>query len=39
LGQLAARKLIQMINEPDLPPERAIVYGKMIEGKTVKKIG
>ena len=39
LGQLAARKLIQMINDPDLPPERVIVYGKMLEGKTVKRIG
>ena len=39
LGQLAARKLLQMINEPDLPPERVIVYGKLLEGITVKKIG
>ncbi|MBQ6334781.1 MAG: LacI family DNA-binding transcriptional regulator [Erysipelotrichaceae bacterium] len=39
LGQLAARKLLQLINEPDLPAERVIVSGKMIEGKTVKKIG
>jgi len=39
LGQLAARKLLQMINEPQLPPERVIVYGKLLEGKTVKKIG
>ena len=39
LGQLAVRKLLQMINEPDLPPERVIVSGKMLEGKTVRKIG
>ncbi len=39
LGQLAARKLIQMINEPKLPPERVIVTGRMIKGNTVKKIG
>ena len=38
LGQLAARKLIQMINEPHLPPERVIVSGKMFKGSTVKKI-
>ena len=39
LGQLAARKLIQMINEPNLPPERVIVTGRLIKGNTVKKIG
>lgn len=38
LGQLAARKLIQMINEPKLPPERVIVTGRLIKGNTVKKI-
>ncbi len=38
LGQLAARKLLQLINEPDLPPECVIVSGKMCEGITVKKI-
>ena len=38
LGQLAARKLLQLINEPDLPPERVIVSGKMIEGKTVHRL-
>lgn len=38
LGQLAARKLIQMIDQPDLPPERVIVSGKMLIGKTVKKL-
>lgn len=38
LGQLAARKLLQLINEPDLPPERVIVSGKMIEGITVRKL-
>lgn len=38
LGQLAARKLLQLINEPELPPERVIVTGKMIEGKTVRKL-
>ena len=38
LGAIAARKLLQMINEPELPPERVIVYGKLLEGKTIKKI-
>ena len=38
LGQLAARKLLQMINEPDLPPERVIVSGKMFEGRTVRNL-
>ena len=32
LGQLAARKLLQLINEPELPPETAIVSGRMLEG-------
>ena len=39
LGQLAARKLLQLINEPDLPPETVVVSGKMFEGRTVKKLG
>ncbi|MBR5755241.1 MAG: LacI family DNA-binding transcriptional regulator [Erysipelotrichaceae bacterium] len=38
LGRLAVRKLLQMINEPDLAPERAIVSGKMFYGKTVKNL-
>ena len=38
LGQLAARKLLQLINEPDLPPERVIVSGKMVEGKSVRNL-
>ncbi len=38
LGAIAARKLLQMINEPELPPERVIVYGKLLEGRTIKKI-
>ena len=38
LGQLAARKLLQLINEPDLPPETVVVSGRMIEGRTVKKL-
>ncbi|MBR4462150.1 MAG: LacI family DNA-binding transcriptional regulator [Erysipelotrichaceae bacterium] len=38
LGQLAARKLLQLINEPDLPPERVIVSGKMVEGRTVRNL-
>ncbi len=38
LGQLAFRKLLQLINEPDLPPERVIVSGKMFIGNSVRKI-
>ena len=38
IGRLAVRKLLQLINEPDLPPERVIVPGRFLEGKTVKKI-
>ena len=38
LGQMAVRKLLQLINEPDLPVERVIVSGKMIYGNTVKDI-
>ena len=38
IGQLAARKLIQLINEPDLPAEQVIVPGRILEGKTVKKV-
>ena len=38
LGQLAVRKLLQLINEPDLPPERVLVSGKMFYGKTVKNL-
>ena len=38
LGQLAARKLLQMINEPELPPEHVIISGKMLKGATVKDI-
>ena len=38
IGQLAVRKLLQLINEPDLPPERVIVSGKLIYGKTIKDL-
>ncbi|MBQ9424553.1 MAG: LacI family DNA-binding transcriptional regulator [Erysipelotrichaceae bacterium] len=38
LGELASRKLLQLINEPDLPPERVIVSGKMLIGTTVKNL-
>ena len=38
LGQLAARKLLQLINEPELPPETSVVSGRMFEGRTVKKM-
>ena len=38
LGELAARKLLQLINDPDLPPERVIVSGKMYIGKSVKDL-
>ena len=38
LGQLAVRKLLQLINEPDLPPETAVVGGRMLEGRTVGNI-
>ncbi|MCR4633882.1 MAG: LacI family transcriptional regulator [Erysipelotrichaceae bacterium] len=39
LGLLAARKLLQMIAEPELPPERVIVYGRFLEGRTIKNMG
>ncbi|MBQ6478995.1 MAG: LacI family DNA-binding transcriptional regulator [Erysipelotrichaceae bacterium] len=38
LGQLAVRKLLQLINEPELPPERVIVSGRMLEGKSVNQV-
>ena len=38
IGRLAVRKLLQLINEPELPPERVIVPGRFLEGNTVKKI-
>lgn len=38
LGQSAARKLIQMIEKPDLPPEVLVISGEMMEGKTVRKM-
>ena len=38
LGQLAARKLLQLINEPELPPETSVVSGRMFVGRTVKKL-
>ena len=37
-GQITARKLLQMINELELPPERVIVSGKLLEGKTIKRL-
>ena len=38
LGRIAVRKLLQLINVPDLPVERVIISGNMIYGKTVKDI-
>ena len=38
LGIQAARKLLQMINEPELPPEHVIVSGRLLEGSTVKNL-
>ncbi|MBR4470862.1 MAG: LacI family DNA-binding transcriptional regulator [Erysipelotrichaceae bacterium] len=38
LGQLAARKLLQLIDQPELPAERVIVSGKMFIGNSVKKL-
>ena len=38
LGKTMARKLVQMINDPQLPVEHTIVSGKMLEGHTVKDI-
>ena len=38
LGQLTVRKLLQLINEPDLPPETAVVSGRMLEGRTVRDL-
>ncbi len=38
LGKLAASKLIRIIEKPDRIPEHVIVTGKLIEGKTVRKL-
>lgn len=38
LGQLAARKLINMIENPDSEVEHIVVFGKVRKGNTVKKI-
>ena len=38
IGSMAVRKLLQMIMQPELPVERVLISGKMLEGSTVKKI-
>ncbi|MCR5096975.1 MAG: LacI family transcriptional regulator [Erysipelotrichaceae bacterium] len=38
LGSMAVRKLLQMINQPELPPEHVIISGQMLEGSTVKRL-
>ena len=38
LGQTAARKLLQLINQPELPPEHVLISGNIITGATVKDI-
>ncbi len=38
LGQTAARKLLQLINQPELPPEHVLISGNIITGTTVKDI-
>ena len=38
MGKLAADKLINMIENPDSDPEHVIVTGKLLCGKSVKKI-
>ena len=38
LGSTAARKLIQLIENPDITPEPVIVSGKLIPGESVNRI-
>ena len=38
LGETAVRKLLQMIDQPELPAERVIISGRMLEGSTVKRL-
>ena len=38
IGSMAVRKLLQMIMQPELPVERVLISGKMLEGSTVKRL-